>query len=149
MESLETFHQNRRVIEAFTRRSLATIPTQLGRIFYVASLRDPAAGTYRHPDLEAAFPAGSVQDALAYCHRELFDRVLELSLEEQEKDARRLFEEMSGPPERTSRRWLEEEAYRSIAPPGAPAYLCDLFESNMRVVLRLIAGSPPSASPAP
>lgn len=141
MESLETFHQNRRVIEAFTRGSLAAIPTQLGRIFYVANLR-AATGLYRHPDLESSYPPGSVQDAIAYCHRELFDRVLELSLDEQEKDLCRFFEETGEPSEQTAHRWLQQETYRRLVPPGAPTYLTDLFESNMRVVLRLIVGHP-------
>ncbi len=149
MESLETFHQNRRVIEAFTRGSLAAIPTQLGRIFYVANLFDAATRIYRHPDLEASYPPGSVQDAIAYCHRELFDRVLELPLDEQEKDLRRFFEETGGPPDRTAHRWLEQETYRQLAPPGVPTYLSDLFESNMRVILRLVVGHPPGASPTP
>jgi hypothetical protein len=148
MESLETFHQHRRVIEAFTRGNLAAISSQLGRIFYVNSLRDPATGIYHHPDLEAAYPPGSVQDAIAYCHRELFDRVLELPLDEQEKDLRRFFEGMGGPPEETAHRWLEEESYRPLVPPGAPTYLDDLFESNMRVVLRLIVAHPASLSPS-
>jgi hypothetical protein len=150
MESLETFHQNRRVIEAFTRRSLATIPTQLGRILYVANRRDPAAGVYRHPDLEASFPPGSVHDALAYCHRELFDRILELPLDELEKDLRRFLEDKSGArPEQTARLWLEEKTYRHLAPPGVPVYLNYLWESNMRVVLRLAVGDQPSPSPTP
>ncbi len=149
MESLETFHQNRRVIEAFTRYSLAAIPTQLGRLSYVASLRDPATGLYRHPDLEACYPLGSVQDAIAYCHRELFDRVLELPLEEQEKDLRRFLEETGELSSPTAKRWQEQESYRRLAPPGAPTYLTDLFESNMRVVLRLIVGHRSSASPTP
>jgi hypothetical protein len=149
MESLETFHQHRRVIEALTRHSLAAIPTQLGRIAYVASLRDPATGLYRHLDLEAAYPLSSVQDAIAYCHRELFDCLLELPLDEQEKDLRRFFEGMSGSPEQNARRWLSDESYRPLAPPGEPPYLSDLFQSNLRVVLRLIVGHPPSVSPTP
>jgi hypothetical protein len=142
MESLETFHQNRRVIEAFTRGSLAPIPTQLGRISYVANLRDAATGLYRHPGLEASYPPGSVQDAIAYCHRELFDRVLESPLDEQETDLRRFFQETGEPSEQNAHHWLEQETYRQLAPPGAPTYLNDLFESNMRVVLRLIVGPP-------
>lgn len=149
MESLETFHQNRRVIEAFTRYSLAAIPTQLGRLSYVASLRDPATGLYRHPDLEASYPQGSVQDAIAYCHRELFDRILELPLDEQEKDLRRFLAETGEPCAPTAQSWQKQETYRRLAPSGAPTYLTDLFESNMRVALRLIAGHPSSASPAP
>ena len=148
MESLETFHQNRRVIEAFTLGHLASISTQLGRIFYVTSLRDPATAIYHHPDLEALYSSGSVQDAIAYCHRELFERVLELPLDEQEKDLRRFFQGISRPPEQSARRWLEEESYRRLVPPGAPTYLADLFQSNMRVLLGLIVDHPASLSPS-
>jgi hypothetical protein len=149
MESLEAFHQNRRVIEAFTRGNLAAISTQLGRIFYVTGLRDPATGIYHQSDLEAVYPPGSVQDAIAYCHRELFDRVLELPLDEQENDLRRFFEGMGEQPDQSACRWLEEELYQPLVPLGVPTYLNDLFESNMRVVLRLIQDHPASLSPRP
>ena len=115
----------------------------------MASLRDPATGLYRHPDLEASYPQGSVQDAIAYCHRELFDRILELPLDEQEKDLRRFLAETGEPCAPTAQSWPKQETYRRLAPSGAPTYLTDLFESNMRVALRLIAGHPSSASPTP
>lgn len=145
MESLETFHQNRRVIEALSRNHLAPIPTQLGRFLYLAAHRDLASGTYRHPDLELSFSPASVNEALAYCHRETFDGILELPLDQVEVDARRFLnedEKQSGrAPSEAARLWLQRETYRLWVPPGAPPYLADLFVSNMRVVLRLIAGS--------
>ena len=83
METVERFQLNRRVIEDFTARTLAAIPSDYGRLLYVSSLRDLASGRYLHEGLAAIYPEQAVQQALARCHEELFARILETPLEQQ------------------------------------------------------------------
>jgi len=87
METLERFQQSSRVVEDFTRRSLAAIPSAFGRLIYVSSLRG-SDGRYRHDGLAALYADAAVQLALEDCHEELFARVLETPLSEQEWDLR-------------------------------------------------------------
>ncbi len=89
MESLEHFRQNRSVIEDFTSRTLAVIPSEFGRLYYVSSLRDPDTGRYSHDGLMEVYSENSVQAALTQCHEELFSRILETPLKEQERDLRK------------------------------------------------------------
>lgn len=42
MESLERFQQSRAVIEDFSSTTLAAIPSDLGRLWYISSLRHSA-----------------------------------------------------------------------------------------------------------
>ena len=88
MESLERFRQSRSVIEDFTSRTLAAIPSDFGRLYYVSSLKDESTGRYTHEGLMDLYSDNSVQAALAQCHEELFSRILETPLKHQERDLR-------------------------------------------------------------
>ena len=135
MDSLEVFQQNRRVIEDFTSRTLAAIPSDYGRLYYLYSLRDPATGRYEHDGLTSLYSNASVQDGLAHCHEELLGRILETPLREQERD---LSAFLRGAREkfRTSlHAWQGDEALRAMCPEGLPDYLGDLFCSNLSVLL--------------
>ncbi len=148
MESLERFAQHQRIIEQFAAEWLANIPCKLGRLRHVSSLRDVSTGRYSHPLLADFYSEPAVHQALAYCHEELFDKVLENALQEQERDLRMLLREIDAPPGEIAARWLELECFRLFVPLGAPPYLRRLFLSNMRVILGLIVVEHTSVSAA-
>ncbi len=137
--SLEQFQQNRRVIEDFTSRTLAAIPTHYGRLLYISSLRDLASGRYCHEGLTAIYPEAAVQQALAHCHEELLAKILETPLAQQEWDLRACLGALEGDFWGIVARWLELESYRLLLPTGVPGYLRDLFCSNLRALLGIFA----------
>ncbi len=139
METLERFQQNQQVIQDFATNSLAAIPSDYGRLLYLALLRDLASGRYQHEGLAAIYPEEAVQQALAYCHKELFARILETPLEQQEWDLRACLGNLQGEFWEVVRRCQELEFYSVLAPFGVPAYLRDLFCSNLRTLLGLFA----------
>ncbi len=139
MQTLEQFHQSRRVIEDFITRTLEAIASDYGRLLYVASLRDLASGRYDHAGLAATYPEGAVQQALAHCHEELFARILETPLEQQERDLRVCLGALEGDFRGVVTRWLELESFRIMLPAGVPAYLRELFCFNLRALLGLLA----------
>lgn len=143
VESLERFDQNQRIIEEFTSQWLANFPSELGRLVHVALLRDVSSGWYRHPALSHGYSEPAIHQALLFCHEKLFEKVLESSLEQQERDLRAWFAGMGVPPAEIAKRWLELEFFRFLVPFGTPAYLRDLLFSNLRVILRLVAGEQP------
>ena len=138
MQTLESYLPNQRIIEDFSARTLAAIPTDYGRLLYLTSLRDLASGRYAHEGLESLYPAPAVQQALAYCHEEIYARILETSLEQQEWDLRACLTALEGDFWEIVELWKEDESYRALAPPGMPAYLRDLFCSNVRVLLDVL-----------
>lgn len=148
METLERFQQNRQVIEDFSARTLAAIPSVYGRLLYVSLLRDLASGRYRHEGLEAVYPENAVQQALQQCHEELFARILETPLEQQEMDLRACLGACEGDFCGVVARWQELEFYRLLMPTGMPAYLQRLFCSNLRTLLELFAEAHASLQPA-
>lgn len=139
MESLECFAQNQRIIEEFASQWLVGIPTELGRLQHVAMLRNASTGRYSHPALEETYSEPAVHQALHFCHEELLQKLLERPLIDQEWDLRLHFAGMDAPASEIATRWLELEFFRMFLPLGTPSYLRDLFISNLRFTLGLIA----------
>ncbi len=139
MESLEQFQQNSRIIQDFTTTTLASIPSEFARLLYVSSLRDLSSGRYDHAGLAAIYPREAVQQAMETCHAELFLRILESPLEEQERDLRFCLSHMESHSfHETAQRWAGMELYRVLVPDRVPEYMRELFFSNLRVLLELL-----------
>jgi hypothetical protein len=138
LETLERFRQNQRVIEDFTLHTLAAIPSGIGRLLHTATLRDLSTGRYFHEGLLEIYTEPAVHQALAYCHEELFAKVLETPLAQQIVDLRVCLSAFEGTFGDIAERWRELEFYRVLVPLGTPAYLRELFCSNLRVLLELL-----------
>ena len=138
METLERFQQSRRVIEDFTSRTLAAIPTEFGKLLYVASLRDLASGNYLHEGLAALYPEAAVQQGLQFCHEEMFLRILELPVEQQETDLRVCISGLEGEFWGKVSRWKQTEFHRLLVPADVPSYLRELFHANVGALLQVL-----------
>ena len=138
MDSLETYQQTRRVVEDFTVRTLVALPTEYGKLVYMSSLRDFATGNYVHAGLAARYSAESIQQALGLCHEEIFLRILEMPLDQQEWDLRACISSMDGEFWAKLRRWREAEFYRLLVPECSPPYLREIFLTNVRALVDLV-----------
>ena len=138
MPALSKLQQNRRVVQDFTVNSLAGIPGPFARLVYVASLRDLSSGRYAHQGLAALYPEEAVQQALELCHEQIFERILEMPLEKQLEDLRNCLAAMEGGLPAVVSHWRQLEPYRVLLPENAPAYLKDLFFSNLRALLEIL-----------
>src|SRR5260370_40792052 len=83
---MESFYQNRRVIEEFVLGILAQVPTSYGRLDTVAALRDQESGLYRCNALTSSFSGEAVHQTLDFCHKHLFYRKLDCRLPAQAAD---------------------------------------------------------------
>lgn len=148
METLERFQQNQRVIEDFSARTLASIPSDFARLYYVSSLRETQNGKYNHEGLAALYPEGAVQHDLDHCHGELFCKVVEMPLERQEWDLRSCLGALDRDISRVVEHWGRPRTGLEMSPEGMPGYLKDLFDSNLKVLLEVIAKDAVSLSGA-
>jgi hypothetical protein len=106
------------------------------RLAYLASLRGTTKNAYAHDKLAAVYGAEPVSEALAKCHEELFERLLEMPLSQQERDLRVFIgtlPEGSQEGVRVCQRRIEE-----WIPAGAPDYLKELFRSNVVALLEIV-----------
>jgi hypothetical protein len=133
--------QNRRIIQDFTLTTLAGIPGEFSRLTYLASLRDLSSGRYEHAGLATLYSDEAMQQALQLCHEQIFERVLETPLEQQEEDLKQCLERMPGGLCAALAHWRRMEAYRVLMPEGAPDYLKELFCSNLRALLEILQGA--------
>jgi len=117
---------------------LAVIPSDFARLYYVCSLKDPATGRYEHEGLKEIYSADSVQAALAHCHTELFSRILETPLRDQERDVLKSLESAGDQLRSVVEDWCASRPFRAMCPEGLPVYLNDLFSSNMDALLAII-----------
>ncbi|HLW82198.1 MAG TPA: hypothetical protein VKS20_09170 [Candidatus Acidoferrales bacterium] len=138
MEGLDEFHQSRAVIEDFAANTLGRIPGDVSRLLHVAMLRDLASGRYRHDGLAALYSEPVVDEALRLCHEQLFERLLETSLESQDAEVRKCLQSFDVELNEIAARWKEHEFYKCLIPSGVPIYLRELFCSNFGTVLGLI-----------
>jgi hypothetical protein len=139
VDSLERFHQSRAVVEDFSSKSLSAIPTFYGRLSYVSSLRNPDSGCYEHDGLTSLYPEDSVQEGLTQCHEELFSRVLETPLREQELDLGKCLGGAGKEYSELVESLRDDRSYQNMCPDGLPEYLHDFFCSNMKVLLTVIS----------
>jgi len=142
---LTQLQQNRRIIQDFSVSTLAAIPSLFGRLIYLSSLRDLSSGRYEHAGLVALHPEEAVQQALAKCHEEIFERILETPLSEQEVDLRACLDTMPEGLGLTVSHWQRMEAYRVLLPEQSPGYLKELFCSNLRALLEILRSESSSA----
>jgi hypothetical protein len=144
VESVERFQQSRTVVEDFSSRTLAAISSVFGRLYYVSSLKDSDSGRYEHEGLTSLYPENAVQAALSHCHEELFSRILETSLREQERDLRACLGSAGDKFWDVVESWSQNRSFRSMCPEGLPDYLNDLFYSNMGALLAIFSSKKPN-----
>jgi hypothetical protein len=140
MADWASFDRQSKLMEDLSARTLAAIPSEYGRLIYLASLRDLATGTYSHAGLERLYPQGAVQEALSKVHREVCIRILETPLARQEMDLRFCLKGFDAEPEEVINQWRELESYRSLLPAGLPSYIRTLFCSNFETLVSVMAG---------
>lgn len=138
MSMLTQLQQNRRIIHDFTTITLAPIPSLFARLIHLAALRDLSSGRYRHAGLSAVYGEEPVEQALAQCHEEVFEKILEMALAQQQEDLRGCFAAMDGGVRSAARYWERFEVYRMLVPVHAPDYLKELFCSNLRALVEIL-----------
>jgi hypothetical protein len=136
---LENLQTHRQLLFDLTANYLDPLSDIFERLAYLASLRQSSAGAYVHARLAAVYGAERVDQVLAECHEEIFERLLESSLGSQEEALRRYVSSWPGS-------FVENVHRCRIAaprwvPPNAPAYLIELYSSNLNALLQLLLDS--------
>jgi len=119
-------------------RTLAGIPTVLGRMAYLASLRNTNTGSYEHFGLAQKVGAGDVDRLLRRSHLEVFQEWLCFGLERQKQELEQYFSELEGDKREILANWLCLEPYGIWVPAESRDVERKLFYTDLEVVLELI-----------
>jgi len=128
---LEKFQTYQQVLFDLTANYLEPMNSAYQRLNYLYSLREPATGKYVHEGLAKVYGAEAVDQVLAHCHEEVFERLLEMPLNVQGEDLGLLLGDVPGAAK------CGRENCRSWAPENAPSYLKELYCCNLDALLEL------------
>lgn len=131
------------------QRTLSQIPSFFGRMMYLASLRDPHTGTYRHHGFASAFGTVKSQEALRKSHVKTFRHWLNLSLKERKADLQLYLDTLDDPNGLVVSYWMESRGYLHCIPDAAGKAAREHYGTDMEQLLRMFNRSAAAAPQGP
>ena len=120
------------------QRTLSAIPTVIGRVAYLASLRNANTGIYEHIGLTQRIGENEVDRILRHSHMATFQEWLCFGLERQKAELEEYFSGLSGDRREVVANWLTLEPYGQWVPGESRDVERKLFYADFGVVLELI-----------
>ena len=122
---------------------LLTLPNDLTRMIYLASLRDCNSGLYLHPELSYQSGLRAADRALRACHEQVFRRLLTTRLPDYVGQLQEYIRYTRGETITVLNTWRSLQAYRATVPVGTPSISAELFFLNISVALEILGEQMP------
>ena len=127
---------------------LETLPNDLTRMIYLASLRDCNSGVYLHPELSQQRGIQAADGALRVCHEQVFRRLLTTRLAEYVIQLQEYIRYTRGETITMLKTWKSLQAYRATVPVGALAASAEFFFLNLSIALEILSQENSPLQPA-
>lgn len=131
-------HQDESPAAELWRRTLSQIPSVLGRLVYMASLRDPNTGLYQHFGFAQRFTDREADKTLRRSHLNTFADWLCLSLEEQKQDLERYLGSLEGSNAAIVANWTRFPPFAAFIPVQSREGERELFLTDLKIILELL-----------
>ncbi len=139
-----------KVLEDVWRQTIAAVPSDFGKLVYLASLRDANSGLYHHYGLENIYSPEECDQALRTSHHEVLQAWLEKSLEDQKEDLEHYLRGVEGDLSTVLNNWWVLQPYVGYLPVEASPATREWFLSDLKIILELLqSGARPSAPDSP
>ena len=122
---------------------LETLPNDLTRMIYLASLRDCNSGMYLHPELSHQRGMHAADGALRVCHEQVFRRLLSTGLAEYVIQLQEYIRYTRGEILTVLKTWKSLQAYRATVPMSALASSAELYFLNVAIALEVVGKQVP------
>jgi hypothetical protein len=132
----EQLRIHRQILYDLALHYLEPLHGSFSRLAYLASLKKPSSQTYVHDRLAAVYGPEPVNETLVKCHEELFERLLEMPLAQQEEELRQFVGTL--PEGKQEGIEICQKRIEDWIPLKAPDYLKELFRSNLSALLALL-----------
>ncbi len=119
------------------RRSLSHMAAPLERMIYLGSTRDYNTGLYYHDGLASRFSEMVACQALANCHREAYQQVLQSSLEDLVQQLDSYVQSTHSAPRDFIAAWKNLQPYRVAVPAETDPLAADFLCSNVKIALSI------------
>lgn len=120
------------------QRTLLSIPTVLGRIAYLASLRNANSGSYEHFGLAQRIGGDEVDRILRRSHMSVFQEWLCFGLEQQKEEMEAYFSGLGADKREIISNWLTLEPWNNWVPGESRDVERKLFGADLAVILELL-----------
>lgn len=124
-----------RAAEDLWRVTLSQIPTLLGRLVYLSSLRDPNTGFYSHQGLALRFGVEEADEAICGSHELAFEQWLPMKVTDQRDDCELYWSSLLENKRLVVEMWIRTESYRTLFPASASAAQRVDFNAHMEIML--------------
>lgn len=124
--------------EDLKNRTLTSLPGRLGHLIYLASTRDYNTGQYYHEGLAKRFSDRTAAEALAKCHREVYQFLLRSSLEDLVGELQRYVSSSPAEARQLLDTWERLQPYRVAVPAQSSPVLVEFFTSNIKIALAIL-----------
>jgi len=138
---------DRKAASDLWRHTLSQIPTVVGRLFFLASLRNQNSGQYEHHGLAQMFGSLEATRALKKSHREAFSEWLSYDVEEQKADLELYLSEQPEDRRTILKTWEKLEPYRNVLPSSAKDVEKKLYLADLRAILKLLRNASGAGDP--
>lgn len=124
-------------VDDLRRRTLSNMPAPLERMIYLGSTRDYNTGLYYHDGLASRYSEMVACQALANCHREAYQQLLQSSVRDLVQQVDSYVKSTRSAPRDFVAAWKSLQPYRVAVPaetdPLASEFLC----SNVKIALAI------------
>lgn len=132
-------NSNREVAAADAwQRTLSAIPTLIGRVAYLSSLRNVHTGSYEHVGLAQRIGEDGVDRILRHSHMTVFQEWLCFGLERQKNELEEYFSGLEGDRREIISNWLTLEPWNNWVPGESRDVERKLFNADLAVILELV-----------
>jgi hypothetical protein len=136
---------NPEVVESCAREAgLDTLPNDLTRMLYLASLRDCNSGRYLHPQLSPRIGMEEAHRALCACHGNVFRCLLTTPISGYVLQLEEYIRYTRAQRSTVLKTWQSLQAYRATVPVLAHPISSELFCLNIEVALTILKDTRPS-----
>ncbi len=144
-------HMNYQTLSAIMQQELGldSLPNDLTRSLYLASLRDCNSGCYLHPQLSQRIGIEAADEELRACHDQVFRRLLITSTSGYVQQLDEYIRYIRTDRTAVLETWQSLQAYRATVPLRALPIYCELFCLNIELALIILGSQGPTNTIGP
>ena len=122
----------------------ASLPNDLSRLIFLAILRDNNSGHYYHPEVARRFSEKVADRAIFACHRQIYERVVALTMEDLTDQLDAYMATVRVPKQRLIESWIKLPAYRATIPMDTDPISAEIFFMKVGVAVAILEARLPS-----
>ena len=126
------------VAEDISRALNISLPNDLSRLIFLATLRDNNSGHYYHPEVARRFSGEVADRAMLVCHRRIYEQVVALAIEDLTDQLDVYIATVPVPRGRLIESWTKLKAYRATIPMDTDPIAAEMFFMKVDVAVAIL-----------